>query len=195
MTKLLPILRNFIAFITQAISKVSKPEPQINDADVSLLKFFLKNGDCLITRTDYELSNFCEKLLTGSFYGHAAIYLNGWVYEATTTGVRRVSLEKFAFSKDGIALCRLQGPDWTKEQIDKMEQFCFAQLGKPYDYSIDWGSTISWFCSKLVYFAFQKGQAKDLSAIETTETLGLMEITPQNLFNSLFTVACLGVAK
>ena len=171
-------------FLAKAVSKVARPELIIEDADVAKIRANLKNGDALVTRVNFELSNEIEKFLTGSFWGHVGIYLDGHVYEAVTGGVRKVTLEKFCYIKDGIGLCRLQGSDWTPEQVAGMVEFCEAQHGEPYDFSLDWGPTNKWYCSKLVYFAWNIGKVTETEAIESINLLGLKKIAPQNVWDS-----------
>jgi uncharacterized protein YycO len=189
------LLSNVSADITMAISKVSRPEPIIEDSDVADLKSLLQDGDCLISRTEWELSNVCEKILTGSYWGHAAIYLKGKVYEATTKGVRITSLEKFCFTKDGLGLCRLPGSPWTQKQISEMVLFCEDQLGEEYDFSIDWGSRKKWYCSKLVYFAWMAGNPLETDAIQSKYVLGQKRIIPQNIWDSVLKIKSYGVSK
>jgi uncharacterized protein YycO len=158
--------------IVKAVSKVSIPERHI------------KNGDCLVSRTDWELSNFFEYALTGSFYGHAAIYFDGYVYEAVTSGVRKISLERFLFTKDAIGLCRLPGPDWTVNQCIMMKSFLDAQIGEAYDYGFSWTAQDRWYCSKLVFSAWHEADPKDADAIRTKRILGETKIIPQDVWDS-----------
>jgi len=189
------ILSNVTADITRFISKFARPEPIIVDADYNDIARMIKDGDCLVTRTEWELSNIMEKILTGSFYGHAAIYIGGMVYEASIHGVRKLSLAKFCFMKDGIGLGRLQGPDWTEEQLSDMVEFLEKQLGDEYDFSLSWGKMKKWYCSKLVYFAWQKGKPMDTKAMSVTHTLGTKEVTPQDIWNSVLKECTRGVKK
>jgi uncharacterized protein YycO len=183
---------NPIAALSRLVSRIARPELIISDFDFFALKPIIKNGDCLVSRVDYQLSNVIEKILTGSFYGHAAIYLNGFVYEASTHGVRKISLAKFCYTKDGIGLCQLPGPDWTEDQCDKMFDFLEAQMGEPYDYSFDWDTDARWYCSKLVYLAWAHAHAKDVEAISVTEELSKRVITPQNIWNSTLKIETYG---
>jgi uncharacterized protein YycO len=178
--------------ITKAISLVARPEFIIDDVDVAKIKANLKNGDALVSRVNYELSNGVEKLLMGSFWGHSAIYLNGYIYEAVTGSVRKTSLEKFCFTKDGVGVCRLPGSDWTDIQIRDMVSFCEEQLGEPYDFSFNWGRVDRWYCSKLVYFAWDIGKAIETEAIESINSLGTKKIAPHNIWNGAIKVLQVG---
>jgi uncharacterized protein YycO len=188
------IISNITWFVSKFISRICRPEPAITDAEVVNIKSILKNGDCLVSRVDYELSNVVEKLLTGSFWNHAALYSNGYVYEAVTGGVRKVSLEKFCYMKDGIGLCRLPGSDWTVEQINSMVKFCEDQSGEPYDFSFEWGTTTKWYCSKLVFMAWKAAGAKELDAIQSINAFGLRKVIPQNMWDSIVQIKRYGVA-
>lgn len=176
-------------------SKVARPEFIIEDVDVEKIRANLKNGDALVSRVNYELSNIAEYLLTGSFWGHAAIYLNGYIYEAVTGGVRKITLEKFCYTKDGVGICRLQGSDWTPEQVVDMLEFCESQKGEPYDFTLDWGTTNKWYCSKLVYFAWNTGKVTETEAIDSINTLGLKKIAPQNVWDSTVQILKCGYTK
>ena len=180
------------AQVTYAISKFCRPDIIIVDSDVQIIKSLLKDGDCLVTRLDYELSNVFEGLFTGSFYGHAAIYLNGYIYESVTQGVRKVSVEKFCYTKDGIGLCRLPGADWTPEQVEVMQSFCENQLGDAYDYSLSWGIFKKWYCAKLVYFVWAEADPKDIGAIHVSEILSTEKVTPQDIWDSAVKIKTFG---
>lgn len=188
------ILSNITSYLSHSVAKISKPEPQIKDEDVFDIRLKIKNGDCLVSRTDYELSNVCEKILTGSYWGHAAIYFDGFIYEAVTGGVRKVSFEKFCYMKDGLGLVRLPGSDWTLEQCSIMTKFLDTLIGEQYDYSFDWGNVKKWYCSKLVFKAWEQGDAKEAEAVGSVTILGTKRIIPQNIWDSLPRIAHYGVA-
>lgn len=189
------LISNIAGKIAKVISKVCRPEAVIDDEMFKQLKAQLRNGDCLVTRTDWEFSNWVEKVLTGSFYGHAAIYLNGVIFEATTKGVREISLERFCFMRDGIGLARLPGPDWTEDQISKMEKFCIEQMGEPYDFSFSWATDAKWYCSKYVLNAWRMGGAEDATAILAVQMLGQPRILPEDIWNKTHQIAKYGRHK
>ena len=189
------ILSNVTAVLSDFISKLCRPELVIQDKDVYEIKAIIKSGDILCTRLDYELSNVVEKWLTGSFYGHAAIYLNGKVYEAGTKGVRCTSLEMFCYMKDGIGVGRIKGANWSESQINEMEWFCKKQLGDKYDYSFSWGAFRKWYCSKLVYMAIKHVAPTMVKSIPVSDYLGQEKVPPQNLWNGIEHVGQWGVTK
>lgn len=188
-------ISKFTTYLAECVSKISRPDPVIADADLTEIRDTLKPGDCLVTRTNYELSNTLEKILTGSFYGHAAIYLDGMIYEATTKRVRKISLERFVFIKDGIGVCRLPGSDWTDEQLKSMKDFCDSQLGDEYDFSFNWGQRKKWYCSKLVWFAWDIGKPQESEAIKSNNLLGMKKVIPQNIWDSAQKIKTFGVIK
>jgi len=170
------------------ISRISVSERRMSDAEMRDLKLVVKDGDCLVTRCDWEFSNVLEWVFTGAFYGHAAIYINGKIYEATTKGVRCISLEKFFFEKDYVGLCRLPGEDWTSSQLVDIESFLVRQINEPYDFSLSWNPTDKWYCSKLVYFAWRAGKPIGVDVIRVARTLGKTLITPHDLWSTLIKV-------
>ena len=191
MNFLLKFIRPIFATIAAWVSRIRRPETIINDAHVADLKTKLVNGDVLVSATKYEFSN----IFLPGFYSHAALYIDGYIYEAVTGGVRKSTLEYFCFKKDGVAILRLHGPDWTREQLDIMKEFCEDQVGEPYDFSFDWGSQEKWYCSKLVLFAFKIASPETTSAIDTMRVLGDTQVSPHNLVDSLLNIAKYGATK
>ncbi len=130
-------IRNLIepvfARLAKWVSSIRRPPTLINDDHVRDLRSKLVNGDVIASALKYELSN----VFMPGFYSHVGIYLDGVVYEVVTSGVRISTLENFCFKKDGLALLRLQGPDWTPEQIKTMKDFCDRQVGEPYDFRFE----------------------------------------------------------
>ena len=77
---------------------------------------------------------------TGSTITHAAIVLDGWVYEATTPRVHKVPLDEYMASLRARA-GRTAGFSWfmlqpqtsyTPEQLASMRRYAESQLGRPY---------------------------------------------------------------
>jgi uncharacterized protein YycO len=95
---------------------------------------------------------------TRGTYSHAAIRVGANVYEAREfKGVRQLTIPvKGDYDEFSVPM--------TAEQMDQLERFCVAQLGKPYDYTMvlrfvtrrqeTRRSTGKWFCSELCYAAF-----------------------------------------
>jgi uncharacterized protein YycO len=189
------IVHKVVELLSRLVAWFSRPDVIITDEDVRSICATIKDGDALITRTNYQMSNLVEYILTGSFYGHAAIYLNGYVYEATTHGVRRETLERFCYSKDGIGICTLPGPDWTGIQVALMQSFCMAQFGEPYDYSFDWWTDKKWYCSKLVFKAWVEARPEAARAVRVTQVLDSATVTPQNIWDSTVQIKTYGVTQ
>ena len=173
------------------VSKIKRPDPQISSADVDIIRHWIRPGDALFSRTEWELSNFG---LPG-FYKHAAIWTGKEVWEATTKGVYPKSLEEFCFKKDGVAVGRLAGPDWTVGQLNTILCFLEDQLGEPYDFSFSWATYAKWYCSKLVLRAYQEAEPTSIEAIKTMRVLGETEISPQDLCDSLHMVVRVGICE
>ena len=134
---------------------------------------------------------------TRSEFSHAAILdSNGVVYEAATTGVR--SWRAISTDDEGIyaALKRKFGAELeilnvetTPDQERAVLQFLWRQLSKRYDFTMVFrfltreqearSSTNKWFCSELVFAAFQKAGINLLERIEPWEVSpGLLAYSP-----------------
>ena len=177
--------------VAKFVSFFKRPETIICENDVEMIRDLIEDGDALFSRTEWELSNFG---LPG-FYKHAAIYLNGRVYQAITKGVSSCSLDAFMYKKDGVALARVPGPEWTQDQILSMLIFVREQLGEAYDYSFSWDTFSSWYCSKLVMFAYKTAKPESVDAIKTMTVLGEKTLSPQDMFESMEYVAKVGLKK
>jgi Permuted papain-like amidase enzyme, YaeF/YiiX, C92 family len=173
--------------VTEGVSKLAVPEPLCTDAWVANIKTLIRPGDAIVLRRDYEVSNELEKILEGSFYGHAAIYLGGDlpIFEAVTVdGVRNVSLEHLLYTKDAFCLCRLPNVTWTDAQIAQMRSFAQTMIGWKYNFTMDWNKIGEVYCSELVTKIWQCVDANVLLNMKTTDFLGKMQLSPQNLFAS-----------
>ena len=115
------------------------------------------------------------KLFTRGKYSHAAIRTkDGVVYEATAKdGVRKLSdiIQKEGFDKYVIDVYKVKT---TVAQDKLIIDFLEEQLGKKYDFWMVAGFVIystrqsrkswsNWFCSELVFAAFEKGKIKLLN--------------------------------
>jgi len=99
---------------------------------------------------------------TRSKYSHVSISLEKDVIEATRFyGVRK--FQKYKFKKDEYI--DMYSTEVTSEQFRKISQFLYAQVGKKYDITMvlrflsreseSGGSKDKWFCSELIYAAFE----------------------------------------
>lgn len=166
--------------LQKIIQKLSKPEPKINDFDMLEIKSIVKNGDTLLS---YESWRLTAPFIPGE-YKHAAIYLDGKVYEALDVGVRKVSLERFVLTKDLIAICR---PDFELMlNYSAMIEAAEAYLGLPYDYQFSSHDQKAFYCSELclnVYDIGFKANTGVETDIELRNRLGKMTIVPQDFYD------------
>jgi uncharacterized protein YycO len=142
-------LLNLLIPISKAIAYISRPEMKVTSRNYLDISDPIRNGDCLVSRTDWELSNF---LLPG-YWKHCAIYWNGWVYEATTHGVRKVLLSEFCFKKDHVGVIRP-----LFEFAENHKEYLISTLGKKYDWAFTWmqNTADAWYCSEYVYSFYSR---------------------------------------
>ena len=144
------------------------------------IKSIVKNGDTLLS---YESWRLTAPFIPGE-YKHAAIYLDGKVYEALDVGVRKVSLERFVLTKDLIAICR---PDFELMlNYSAMIEAAEAYLGLPYDYQFSSHDQKAFYCSELclnVYDIGFKANTGVETDIELRNRLGKMTIVPQDFYD------------
>lgn len=163
--------------ITKAISLVQSPNTITTSEQLLDIKSKISNGDIVLCIKYYELSNS----LMPSKWKHCGVYFDGWVYESTTKGVRKVLLEEFFFKKDCIGLVStrvLHGPSELKRGLD----FLVKNLREPYDFGFTFKGSSSWYCSKYVYqflLACNPGLATQLSFIKV---LGEITIKPEDFW-------------
>lgn len=169
------LLRIAIAF-EKLIQIFHKPECDIVWSDIVKAQELLKDGDLLLSRVGYELSN----LFIPGPYKHAAIYIDGWVFEATTHGVRKCKFEEWALKKDSIAAMRL-----PIENLPDGLKFLNDQLGEPYDYNfLETDSSSAWYCSIYAYRFFCISYPKFAEIFTFRKTLGENTVTPSDFWKS-----------
>ena len=145
MKKLLSLI---VPPIAKFIALFHKPDDITTSSDYEQLRSIIRNGDILVSRTDWELSN----LIMPGYWKHCAVYKDGYVYEAVTKqGVRKILVEEFFFKKDHIGLCR--NSDYLPSEDDLSHGFKFldSELGESYNWSFELDVNNKNCCSQLAY--------------------------------------------
>ncbi|HBN09359.1 MAG TPA: hypothetical protein DD435_12160 [Cyanobacteria bacterium UBA8530] len=118
----------------------------------------MKPGDLLLRRTDYGSAN----MAIPGFYGHAAVYVgDGTIIDATTHGVRKISVQDFFAEGDHAMVIRPKA--MTEENADKTVKFLEQQVGKVYDYDLDDDNNDRFTCTELASKAMQAGLGKNVA--------------------------------
>jgi uncharacterized protein YycO len=124
-------------------------------------------------------------------FSHAAVYLDGCIYESNPGGVRKHDVRGQTWAeveKDRGSITVVDVPVAPTQEND-IRNFLEAQLGKGYDYTMvvrfvtrqqeSRESTGKWFCSELVFAAFLKAGIDLLGRTEPWEVSpGLLSRTP-----------------
>lgn len=146
------IFIKIVLFILSPISKIVAffhiPDSDTTTEEFEQIKSLIKNGDCLVSRDKYALSNI---FMPGE-WKHAAIYLDGYIYEAVTSGLRKTSLEEFFYKKDFVGLCRYA--PLSIAQVEYGKQFLNGKLGKKYDWDFSLSNDDRYYCSELCYLFY-----------------------------------------
>jgi uncharacterized protein YycO len=169
--------RRFLFRILKPITMVlghihfSPKERDIKAHDVMNMFSILQTGDVLLSYTKGELTN---TLIDGE-YKHCGIYTGqGVVVEAVGHGVRAVTLEEFAASKDKIAICR---PLFALDAVcSKAADIAVEQIGKPYDYGFE-PNEEAFYCAELVAFCYNKA-TDGATPFVPREVMGVATVLP-----------------
>ena len=100
---------------------------------------------------------------------HAAIENGQVMLEAKRTGVKLRTLKEYS-NTDSITALRQR--DLSTEQLTEIMQRGLRQLGKKFDHTFTLEHSESFFCTKLIYFAF------DHIPWKSTKTLGRTSLPP-----------------
>ena len=118
---------------------------KLTATDVAKLRSVLRPGDVILRRTDGTTSNW----LIAGYWGHAALYAgNGKIVDAVTHGVREVGLEKFCSEGDAVIVVRPKG--LSPSNAANAIAYARAQIGKPYDFDLDFEDPSRFSCTELV---------------------------------------------
>ena len=115
----------------------------------------LKPGDVILRRTDSTTSNW----FIPGYWGHAALYAgDGKIVDAVTHDVREVGLEKFCTEGDAVIVVRPKGLE--PRQVAEAIAYARQQIGKPYDFDLDFEDESRFSCTELVETALAKATGK-----------------------------------
>jgi hypothetical protein len=174
------LILSIIPPVAKVMAIIKQPDPAMDDLSLLALKSLIKDGDCLVSRTDWQLTN----LFMPGEWKHSAIYLRGFVYEASSKdGVRKVSLEEFFFKKDHVGLCRYT--EFTPEMSEIGFEFMEKRLGSLYDWSLIVSNNGKYYCSELCFY-FNSLCFSDFTQKFVPSTyLGKEVIRPTDLWKNL----------
>lgn len=168
---------------------IGNPEPAIRSGFVNKLIPLLEDGDLLLSREEWRLTN---PFIAG-FWGHAAVYHQGQVIEAvgniykrkgwrwvrTGGGVIATDVFQWLYQKDHACARRAHLIDnGVRSQIGL---WAWRQKGKGYDYCF-WKGTKTFYCSELFVWAY--------NMVASVLKFQKATITPEDLYKSnlLFTI-------
>jgi uncharacterized protein YycO len=136
----------------------------------------MKPGDVLLRRVDYTSAN----MVIPGFFGHAAVYVgNNTIIDATTHGVRRISVQDFFAEGDHAMVIRPK--NLSEDAAQKIAQYAEEQVGKVYDFDLDNKDDRRFTCTELVEDALKAGTGKELA-----ETNFMGGINPDSFKNQNF---------
>lgn len=120
----------------------------------------MKPGDVLLRRVDYTSAN----MVIPGFFGHAAVYVgNGTIIDATTHGVRKISVEDFFAEGDHAMVIRPK--ELSEDQTQKLVQYAEDQVGKVYDFDLDASDDKRFTCTELVASTLKAATGKDFAQL------------------------------
>ena len=166
--------------IIKFIALFHKPDDLVNSSDFEGLKKLLQDGDVLVSRTDWELSN----VFMPGYWKHAGVYIDGHVYEAVTAGVRKTLVEEFFFKKDHVGLCRYGLPLY-KEKLEVGQTYLETKIGSVYDWSFEMGTKNKFYCSELAYYFLAIVFDDFESKFTIPKTFGQKSIKPTDMWDQL----------
>lgn len=164
----------FITPITRWMGTVEIHQTRMPDNAYWYLSKLLQDGDVIISRRMWALSN----IGIPGFYKHATIYRNGYVIEAIGTGVQRVPLAKWLYTHDYCCVLRAKFASANEAAVASL--YAYEQIGSAYDFGFSFDRGIkAFYCSELVYQAYQftmNGQ----SPFTLRETFGVPTVQPMD---------------
>jgi len=172
-------LLKIVGICSKAMSQIHAPftRKKISAKHYHAIRFKLRPGMVLLSQTEGELSS----LFIPGFWAHAGIVSdNLTVIEATSHGVVQTDLIDFMMKKDVV--CALEPLFANTEEMVQAMIVAQAQIGKPYDFELMQSDIEKFYCSELVYFAYDK--AVQHSPFKLRTTLGRETVTPQDFYDA-----------
>lgn len=170
----------FVGVVARFMSLFAKPEDLMDDQDLAEIEAKLKDGYCLLSHTNYELTNF----FIPGFWTHAAIYYQGNIYEAVTAGVRKTSLSEFVYKKDFVGVFEAP-PNFDVTKMPEAIEYIATLVNRPYDWNFVLGSDATLYCSELAYFFYQRCTPGFDDWFKCTSILGSEIATPTDISKNL----------
>jgi len=158
---------------------VHRPENSTVDTAVTAMwtheiQSVARDGDWILTRSYYAVSDAIAKIAPGEDLSHASIYdaQRGTVIESIGSGVREIPLANLVARNHYMIVVRPSNMT-AAEQTESVAR-ARTKLGLPFDYAggIGFDDPDKWYCSELVWWA---AQTEARSGVH--ETI----ITPSNL--------------
>lgn len=150
---------------------------KLTPADVRQMKKSLQPGDVILRRTDGTTSNW----FIPGYWGHAALYVgDGKIVDATTHDVRELDVD--AFCREGDAAIVLRPKGMEPKQVAKAVEYAHRQIGKPYDFDLDFEDDRKFTCTELVETSLKQATGgKDWGKVDDPG------IAPRDFLNDRFT--------
>jgi uncharacterized protein YycO len=171
------VILDLLLPLQKLAQKCGNPEPRITEKFVTQARCLLQDGDVLLSRENWRLTN----PFVPGFWGHAAIYRDGRVIEAVGSGVRTEQFFRWAYGKDHIAILRPVGVSASVRYI--ASTIARDQIGAEYDFKFD-PSTKAFYCSELVTYAYSVATDGKFD-FKLREFWGVLTSTPQDLYNAI----------
>jgi uncharacterized protein YycO len=119
-----------------------------SDVDLDNLKTLLKPGMILLTRKDFQLSNFFIE----GYWTHSGIVISKEeVIEAIGRGVIISDLKDFCAKTDNFVILKPRFCSWP--EMEEASRHAAELVGFPYSYDFN-NSDSSFYCSKLILKAY-----------------------------------------
>jgi len=171
--------------VQRVMQKLGNPEPQLSAAFVEKAISKLRDGDILLSRENWKLTN----LFVPGYWGHAAIYYSGKIIEAIgdykdpvdgkiKNGVRAENPERWLFQKDSVAILAPLQTLINKAAL--AAEIAASEINTPYDYRFE-PSTKAFYCSELVINSYKEA-CTDKDPFVLKKQFGVVTSTPQDIY-------------